>query len=294
MPGSQRSPGCMVRTVIRGIRPTYVLCAILALAPVTAVMAGGGGGGSGPQPGPSSEGTGAVTHGKLVSGAGGTYLPILPADITPTGSDPRNPLGMPPPGPNPQGMTCPESLLFHVGPGSPSPGGGVIAALSIHPGFAKNDGGGYDGYDAQYQYSVANAIPAGGNAALTAPGKSRDRSECRRPRDRGHGIPAHTGYLGGRTTGRTIRWELPGSDLLVQPALPRGRCSTAGAADHRPQQSTVSDRGQSRRGSDKVVGSRRHRCAPGRRRDVADVCAHPHLRLDRVRQCRWPRSHTTR
>ena len=160
----------MVRTVIRGIRPTYVLCAILALAPVTAVMAGGGGGGSGPQPGPSSEGTGAVTHGKLVSGAGGTYLPILPADITPTGSDPRNPLGMPPPGPNPQGMTCPELLLFHVGPGSPSPGGGVIAALSIHPGFAKNDGGGYDGYDAQYQYSVANAIPAGGNAALTAPG----------------------------------------------------------------------------------------------------------------------------
>ena len=38
----------------------------------------------------------------------------------------------------------------------------MIAALSIHPGFAKNDGGGYDGYDAQYAYSIANAIPAGG------------------------------------------------------------------------------------------------------------------------------------
>jgi hypothetical protein len=154
----------------RRLHSTYVLCAILALMPITPVMAtGGGGGGSGSQPGPSSEGTGAVTHGKLVAGAGGTYLPILPVDIT-SGTDPLNPLGIPPPGPNPQGMSCPESHLFHVGPGSPSPGGGVIAALSIHPGFAKNAAGGYDGYDAQYAYSIPDAIPAGGNAADTAPG----------------------------------------------------------------------------------------------------------------------------
>jgi len=153
------------------IRATLVLCALLAVTPATAVLAGGGGGGgSGSQPGPSSEGTGAVTHGKLLAGAGGTYLPILPVDITPTGTDPRNPLGIPPPGPNPQGMSCPESHLFHVGPGSPSPGGGVIAALSIHPGFAKNSDGGYDGYDAQYAYAITDAIPAGGNAADTAPG----------------------------------------------------------------------------------------------------------------------------
>jgi hypothetical protein len=147
------------------------MCATIALMPATAVIAGGGGGGGqGSQPGPSSEGTGAVTHGKLVAGAGGTYLPILPVDITPSGSDPRNPLGIPPPGPNPQGMSCPESHLFHVGPGSPSPGGGVIAALSIHPGFARNSDGGYNGYDAQYGYSITEAIPAGGNAADTAPG----------------------------------------------------------------------------------------------------------------------------
>ena len=257
-------------------------------------MAGGGGGGSGPQPGPSSEGTGAVTHGKLVSGAGGTYLPILPADITPTGSDPRNPLGIAASGAEPAG---------HDVPG--------VASLSCRPGIAvagrrRDRRALHPPRLCQERWwrlrRLRRPVPVFRRQRNSSrrerrphcARESRDRSECRRPRDRGHGIPAHTGYLGGRTTGRTIRWELPGSDLLVQPALPRGRCSTAGAADHRPQQSTVSDRGQSRRGSDKVVGSRRHRCAPGRRRDVADVCAHPHLRLDRVRQCRWPRSHTTR
>ena len=156
---------------MRRIPKTVVMCAFLALMPATAVVAGGGGGGGdGTQPGPSSEGTGALTHGKLVAGAGGTYLPILPVDITPSGADPRNPLGIPPPGPNPQGMSCPESHLFHVGPGSPSPGGEVIAALSIYPGFAKNGDGGYDGYDAQYSYAITDAIPAGGDASDTAPG----------------------------------------------------------------------------------------------------------------------------
>jgi hypothetical protein len=46
----------------------------------------------------------------------------------------------------------------------------VIAALSVYPGFAKNADGGYDGYDAQYDYAVRDAIPAGGDAAATAPG----------------------------------------------------------------------------------------------------------------------------
>ena len=67
------------------------------------------------QPGPSSQGTGALTHGKLVAGAGGTYLPIIPAGITPGGSDPGNPLEIPPPGADPQGMTCPVVHRFHVG-----------------------------------------------------------------------------------------------------------------------------------------------------------------------------------
>jgi hypothetical protein len=208
----------MVRTVIRRFRPAFVLCAILALAPVTAVMAGGGGDGTGPQPGPSSEGTGAVTHGKLVAGAGGTYLPILPVNITPAGTDPRNPLGIPPPGPNPQGMSCPESHLFHVGPGSPSPGGGVIAALSIHPGFEKNSDGGYDGYDAQYAYSITNAIPSGGNAADTAPGSLATAANVDGHviavtaflRTRGSWVDAHTmAPFGGSCQGATFSFSPP-------------------------------------------------------------------------------------
>ena len=145
---------------------------LAALIPAAAVSAagGGGGGGGGAQPGPSSQGTGAVTHGKLVAGAGGTYLPIIPAGIVPTGTDPRNPLQIPPPGSNPQGMTCPESHLFHVGPGSPSPGGGIVAAIAIHPAFTRNAAGGYDGTDPAFAYAVPGAIPPGGNAADTAPG----------------------------------------------------------------------------------------------------------------------------
>jgi hypothetical protein len=134
------------------------------------IAAGGGGSGGGTAPGPSSQGTGAVTHGKLVAGPGGAYLPIIPANITPTGSDPRNPLEIPPPGANPQGMTCPQSELFHVGPGSPAPGGGIVAAISIHPAFTRNAAGGYDGFDARFSYAIPGAIPPGGNAAATAPG----------------------------------------------------------------------------------------------------------------------------
>jgi hypothetical protein len=149
-------------------------CAIGVLAgliPGAAVSAaGGGGGGGGSQPGPSSQGTGAVTHGKLVAGAGGTYLPIIPADIIPTGANPRNPLQVPPPGPNPQGMTCPESHVFHVRPGSPSPGGGIVAVIAIRPVFTRNAAGGYDGIDTAFAYAVPGAIPPGGDPANTAPG----------------------------------------------------------------------------------------------------------------------------
>jgi hypothetical protein len=161
----------VVRPVTPRRRRAIVIGVLLALMPSAAVFAAGGGGGSGgAQPGPSSQGTGAVTDGKLVAGAGGTYLPIIPADITPTGTDPPNPLQIPPPGANPQGMTCPESNLFHVGPGSPSPGGGIVAAIAIHPFFRKNAAGGYDGFDAGFGYALRRAIPPGGDPADTAPG----------------------------------------------------------------------------------------------------------------------------
>jgi hypothetical protein len=134
-----------------------------------AVGGGGATGGSG-APGPSSLGTAAVTHGKLVAGAGGTYLPIVPAVLPPGGRDPGNPLSIPPKAPNPQGMSCPTTSVFHPGPGSPAPGGRVLAVIAIHPSFTTNAGGGYDGHDAPYAYDVKNAIPAGGDPSATAPG----------------------------------------------------------------------------------------------------------------------------
>ncbi|MGA7989782.1 MAG: hypothetical protein WCB51_15440, partial [Candidatus Dormiibacterota bacterium] len=121
-------------------------------------------------PGPSSQGSAALTHGKLVAGAGGTYLPVPPTDIVPTGRDPRNPLQIPPQGTNPQGLSCPTTSLFHVGPGSPAPGGGVVAVISIHPSFARNATGGYDGYDQRFGYAVKGAIAPGGDPAAVAPG----------------------------------------------------------------------------------------------------------------------------
>jgi hypothetical protein len=67
-------------------------------------------------------------------------------------------------------MSCPTTNLFHVGPGSPAPGGGVVAVIAIHPTFARNAGGGYDGSDARFAYTVRNAIPAGGDPTATSPG----------------------------------------------------------------------------------------------------------------------------
>ncbi len=155
--------GRMVWTVIRRVRraalATGAVIAVAASMSAVAVRSV-----ADVQPGPSSQGTGALTHGKLVAGAGGTYLPIIPAGITPGGSDPRNPLTIPPPGVNPQGMSCPAVRRVH------GPGGGIVLVLSILPTFTKNGAGGYDGADPRFGYAVAGAIPPGGNPADTAIG----------------------------------------------------------------------------------------------------------------------------
>src|ERR1017187_5566577 len=158
-----------VRTLMRRAARSFAGWAIPALLPGVTVLARGGGGG-GAQPGPSSQGSGAVTHGRLVAGAGGTYLPIVPTGIVSGGPEPRNPLDIPPAGANPQGMTCPEVHRFHIGPGSPSPGGGIVAALSIHPSFVRNAAGGYDGFEARFGYAVPGAIPPGGDPTAIAVG----------------------------------------------------------------------------------------------------------------------------
>jgi hypothetical protein len=140
---------------------------------MTAGAAGGGGGGGGaPGSAPSSLGSAAVTHGKLVAGAGGTYLPIVPTGLDQSGSDPRNPLAIAPHGSDPQGMSCPASNLFHMGPGSQAPGGGVLDVIAIHPSFTVNKLGGYDGYDGRFGYAQRNAIPPGGDPSATAPGST--------------------------------------------------------------------------------------------------------------------------
>jgi hypothetical protein len=159
-----------VRTVKRRLR----LCVLVGLVAVllqatTAGATGGGGTPSGPSPAPSSLGSGAITHGKLVAGAGGTYLPIMPTGVASSGSD-RNPLAIPPHGPDPQGMSCPTPNVFHIGPGAPGPGGGVIAVLAIHPGFTINKLGGYDGADPPFGYAAVNAIPPGGDPLAIAVG----------------------------------------------------------------------------------------------------------------------------
>ena len=155
--------GRMVWTVIRRVRrAALVTGAVIAVAASMSAVAVRSV--ADVQPGPSSQGTGALTHGKLVAGAGGTYLPIIPAGITPGGSDPRNPLTIPPPGVNPQGMSCPAVRRVH------GPGGGIVLVLSILPTFTKNGAGGYDGADPRFGYAVAGAIPPGGNPADTAIG----------------------------------------------------------------------------------------------------------------------------
>ncbi len=147
------------------LRRACALAVVVALVPGAAVIAAGGAS----EPGPASEGTGALTHGRLVAGAGGTYLPIIPAGIAPSGPEPRNPLEIAPAGPNPQGLSCPAAHRFHTGPGSPTPGG-IVSVVTIHPTFSRNAAGGYDGLDARFAYAVSNAIPPGGDPTATSPG----------------------------------------------------------------------------------------------------------------------------
>jgi hypothetical protein len=160
------------------VRPVKRLVILVCLFVVAALLiprsttdaTGGGGGGTTTSPGPSSEGTGALTHGKLVAGAGGTYLPIIPTDITTSGGEPRNPLDVPPKAPNPEGLSCPPARIFHIGPGSSAPGGGIVAVIAIHPTFTPNSLGGYDGAESRFGYLVAHAIPAGGDPTIVTVG----------------------------------------------------------------------------------------------------------------------------
>jgi len=160
--------------VVRPVRFRGALAAglcLAALAPYQPVHANGGRNAyDSAAPGPSSEGSAAETHGRLVAGAGGTYLPITPNDLVPTGPDRRNPLEVPPAAPNPQGMSCPAVRVFHLGPGAPGPVGGILEIVAIHPHFTRNSAGGFDGSDPAFGYAIANAIPAGGDPAATAPG----------------------------------------------------------------------------------------------------------------------------
>jgi hypothetical protein len=209
----------------------------LCIGGATAGATGGGGGGStAPGSAPSSLGGAAVTHGKLVAGAGGTYLPIIPTGIAPGGSDPPNPLGIPPHGPDPQGMSCPAANLFHLGPGSHGPGGGILAVIAIHPTFTLNTLGGYDGYDAPFGYSVRDAIPPGGDPSDTTLGSPATAANVAGHligvtallRSRGTWQDAQsTAPYGGSCVGANFSFSTPylAGDLLP-PAPPRSVLST--------------------------------------------------------------------
>jgi hypothetical protein len=171
----------------------------LALAPAGATGAGNA---SAPGPSPSSLGSAAVTHGKLVAGAGGTYLPITPTGVASGGSH-TNPLAIPPPGPDPQGMSCPTPNIFHIGPGSPGPGGGVIAVLAIHPSFTINKIGGYDGADAPFGYAAVDAIPPGGDPLAIAVGSPATAANV------GGHLVAVTAFLRVRGTWQDARTVAP-------------------------------------------------------------------------------------
>ena len=249
-------------------------------AVVTARAVGGGGGSSGTGPGPSSQGGAALTHGKLVAGAGGTYLPVPPSDIVPTGTDPRNPLEVPPQGPNPQGLSCPTTRLFHVGPGSPAPGGGVVAVISIHPAFARNTTGGYDGYDGRYGYSLKSAIPSGGDPAAVAPGSLCHRRERRRAHRRGDGVSEHPRDLGGCPARRAVRWKLHRRDVHVQSPVSGGKRPATGATDVRAPDTSLSHGTRSGRRARRGMDDRRRRHTSWARSNCTNLRAHPDVRLD--------------
>jgi hypothetical protein len=192
----------------------------------SAAGATGGGGPTTSGSAPSSLGSAAVTDGKLVAGAGGTYLPITPTVIGPGGGDSRGPLQVPPHGPDPQGMSCPASNLFHLGPG-----GGIQAVIAIHPSFTLNKLGGYDGYDAAFGYAVHDAIPAGGNSSDTQVGTAATAANVV-----GHviAVPAlmlsrgtwqdaqPVAPFGGSCVGATFSFGIPYLDGNIVPPTPPG------------------------------------------------------------------------
>jgi hypothetical protein len=153
--------------VVRPVR-AFAAAALLVIASsldLSNAMAAGGGDTALTPTQPISTGTAAILHNNLEAGAGGLYAPIGPGATQIVGPEPRNPLTIPPPAPNPQGQACPQNTLFHVlPPNDPGvPKGQILRVLTIYPTFTRNAKGGYDGYDANFGYSRANAIPPGGD-----------------------------------------------------------------------------------------------------------------------------------
>ena len=187
-------------------RLVMVALCLVALAPAWLVHANDGtNANTGGDPGPSSQGTAALTHGRLVAGAGGTYLPISPDGLAPTGPDRRGPLDVPPAAPNPQGMACPAVHVFHLGPGAPGPVGRILEIVAIHPSFTKNRSGGYDGSDPAFGYNVPDAIPAGGDPNATTLGS-----------------PATAANVAGHVINVTAYLQVLGSWVDARPVPPYG------------------------------------------------------------------------
>ncbi len=274
----------MVRSVTRRLRWWCLTVALTGLLPlVTARAAGGGGGSAAPGPAPSGAGTAALTHGKLVAGAGGTYLPITPTDI-PGGSDPRNPLGIPPQGPNPQGLSCPTTSLFHVGPGSPAPGGGVVAVIAIHPAFTSNSSGGYDGSRRAFRVRIAERDPRRRRPHCDSAGEPRDRRQCDRTCHRRDRIPAHT-----RAPGRTrSRWHRTAGVASARASRSAPHTSRVMRRHRLPPPGMLTtppfpDRCVADRRADRGLDDRNRRHAARTGDDVAHVRAHSDVRVDGLR-----------
>jgi hypothetical protein len=102
------------------------------------------------------------------------YQPIPPSTIGPARSGSGGALRRAAAGLNPQGLACPDPAILttrHGGFYEQNPvGGGVHSLITIYPTFDRNAQGGYDGYDATFGYAARNAVPAGGDPALSGPG----------------------------------------------------------------------------------------------------------------------------
>jgi len=161
----------MVRALNWRIPPVALVVILAWSNPLNVEATAGADGDSQPPPAPPlSTGFAGVTDSTLQAGAGGLYAPLGPSESPSGHRDPVNPLTIPPP-PNPQGKTCPDNISFHANPpGIPGPGvprGQILRVLTIYPAFTHRANGGYDGQDAAFGYSQADAIPAGGDPSQT-------------------------------------------------------------------------------------------------------------------------------